>query len=313
MLNISNIINIPQILRHNLRMQKKINTVIVHSRVSNENVASTLIDLISYLQELGITVLSEEYTAAKLNLKVPAVTFMEMSGKADLVIVVGGDGSMLGAAREIALSGIPVLGINRGHLGFLTDFKPSDIRASLKEFLDGNYFTEERFLLETEIHNNGKGKEKSLALNETVIHSVKTAHMMDFSIYVNDNFMYSQKADGLIVSTPTGSTAYNLSAGGPIIEPSLNVVSLVPMFPQSMNCRPFLVRADSKIKISFHSCRSPEAILVNCDGQVNMEATECSEIIITKSPKILTVCHPHSYDYFEVLRSKLGFATKIVN
>src|SRR5574344_1870823 len=264
MLNISNIINIPKILRYNLRMQKKINTVIVHSRVSNENVASTLLDLISYLQELGITVLSEEYTAAKLNLKVPAVTFMEMSGKADLVIVVGGDGSMLGAAREIALSGIPVLGINRGHLGFLTDFKPSDIRASLKEFLDGNYFTEERFLLETEIHNNGKGKEKSLALNETVIHSVKTAHMMDFSIYVNDNFMYSE-------------------------------------------------RADSKIKISFHSCRSPEAILVNCDGQVNMEATECSEIIITKSPKILTVCHPHSYDYFEVLRSKLGFATKIVN
>ncbi len=295
-------------------LQKQIKSVVLHARVVNESVIQTLKELITFLRECHVDVYCEEYTSASICPTLPAVTFYEMKNKADLVIVLGGDGSMLGASREIAVSGIPVLGINKGHLGFLTDLKPQNLKESLRSIIYGEYFFEERFLLNTEIYVDGKVTEKSLALNEAVIHSVKTAHMMDFSIFVDDKFMYSQKADGLIISTPTGSTAYNLSAGGPIIEPSLNIISLVPMFPQSMNCRPLLLRADSKIKVLFTSrfSNAPEAITVNCDGQVILDATEKCEIVISKSPESLKICHPYTYDYFETLRAKLGFATKIV-
>lgn len=291
----------------------QIKSVVLHARVVNESVIQTLRELVEFLHKLNVTVYCEEYTAKNYYPTLPSLNFSEMANKADLAIVLGGDGSMLGVAREISMSETSVLGINKGHLGFLTDLKPQNLKESLRDIICGEYFFEERFLLQTEIYINNTLQQQSLALNEAVIHCVKTAHMIDFSIFVNDKFMYSQKADGLIISTPTGSTAYNLSAGGPIIEPSLNIISLVPMFPQSMNCRPLLLRADSEIKILFATkCNAAEAITVTCDGQIIMDATENCEIIIKKSPKSLKICHPYSYDYFETLRSKLGFATKIV-
>lgn len=292
--------------------KKTIKTVILHFKVGSEETIKLARTVASFLKENGIEVYCEEYTCAHFLPELKSVTFYEMKDRADLVIVFGGDGSMLGASRELAIANIPVLGINRGHLGFLTDLKPSDVPELLKPILKGKYFFEERFLLDTQIIENGKRTNQSLALNEAVIHSVKTAHMMDFSIYVNDKFMYSQKADGLIISTPTGSTAYNLSAGGPIIEPSLNIISLVAMFPHSMNCRPLLLSADSTLKVIFKSKASLEEITLTCDSQIIMHANEGAQIIIKKSPQILTICHPYSYDYFETLRCKLGFASKIV-
>ncbi len=293
-------------------MAKQIKSVIVQSRLANDKHIHTVIEVIKFLQSIGVDVYCEEMTAAKLNLNIPAVTFMEMSQKADLAIVVGGDGSMLGASREIAMSGIPVIGINRGHLGFLTDLHPHDLTKDLQKVINGEYFFESRFLISTEVLRNNRITNRSLALNEAVIQGAKTAHMIDFSIYVNDAFMYSQKADGLIISTPTGSTAYNLSAGGPIVEPSLDVISLVPMFPHSMNCRPFLLKAESVIRISFAPRIEPENITVTCDGQIIMETTDTSQIVMRKSPHVLTICHPFSYDYFASLRAKLGFASKLV-
>ena len=201
---------------------------------------------------------------------------------------------------------------NRGHLGFLTDINPHELRYKIIPVLNGEYTLEERFMLAVYVEEHGKQIGSGLALNEIVIHGDQTAHMMNFTIAVNDSVMYSQKADGFIISTPTGSTAYNLSAGGPIIEPSLDVICLVPMFPQSLNCRPLIFRADCNIAMTFNLTRNPENISVSCDGQVHIEARETSKVVIKKSPLILKICHPLSYDYFETLRSKLDFGAKIL-
>lgn len=291
-------------------MNSEIRTVAIYSLIRDESVAFTIMNLVRFLEGNGIGVAIEAATANRLRFDLPALSFAEMGGKAELIIVVGGDGTMISAGREIASAGVPVLGINRGHLGFLTDLAPKDIRRELYNILKGEYVVEERFLLSAQI--NSPIGDKALALNEVVIHGVKTAHMIDFSILVDNRFMYSQKADGLIISTPTGSTAYNLSAGGPIIEPSLNALSLVPMFPQSMNLRPIILNGDSVIKVFFSNKLNAEEITVSCDGQIIMRANDHCEITIRKHETPIRVCHPHSYDYFKVLRAKLGFGTKLV-
>lgn len=293
-------------------MAKKISSVVLCCRNATPGAYDTIQELKGLLAEQRI----QTYLAAEsdpcLHGGLPVLHHTEMAGKADLVIVVGGDGSMLGASRMLASAGIPVLGINRGHLGFLTDINPHELRYKIIPVLNGEYTLEERFMLAVYVEEHGKQIGSGLALNEIVIHGDQTAHMMNFTIAVNDSVMYSQKADGFIISTPTGSTAYNLSAGGPIIEPSLDVICLVPMFPQSLNCRPLIFRADCNIAMTFNLIRNPENISVSCDGQVHIEARETSKVVIKKSPLILKICHPLSYDYFETLRSKLDFGAKIL-
>ncbi|WP_314410243.1 NAD(+) kinase, partial [Pseudomonas kuykendallii] len=149
----------------------------------------------------------------------------------DLVIVVGGDGSMLGAARALAWSKVPVLGINRGSLGFLTDIRPDDLEAKVGEVLDGQYSVENRFLLEAEVRRNGDSIGEGDALNDVVLHPGKSTRMIEFELHIDGQFVCSQKADGLIIATPTGSTAYSLSAGGPIMHPKLDAIVIVPMYP----------------------------------------------------------------------------------
>ncbi len=293
-------------------MSKKIRTVAIVSRNANENVNTTIIELIALLKENNVKVYVTLNAEHSLRTVLPIIPTEKIKNTIDLIIVVGGDGSMLGASRDLAETGVPTLGINRGHLGFLTDINPSNLKEQIIPILNGDYSIEERFLLETEIYENNDLTNKGLALNEVVIHGKQTAHMMDFSITVNDSVMYSQKADGFIISTPTGSTAYNLSAGGPIIEPSLNVICLLPMFPQSLNCRPLIFRADCQIKINFKKKIDKEEINVTCDGQIHLTANENNEIVIKKSPIILKICHPKSYDYFMTLRSKLNFGSNLI-
>lgn len=294
-------------------MPQKISSVVLCCRNATPGAYDTIQELKGLMKEQGITTYLAFESDHCLHGDLQLLKHTEIAGKADLVIVVGGDGSMLGASRMLASAGIPVLGINRGHLGFLTDINPHELRYKILPILEGKYTLEERFLLSVEVENKGKQISSGLALNEVVIHGAQTAHMMNFSIAVNNSIMYSQKADGFIISTPTGSTAYNLSAGGPIIEPSLNVICLVPMFPQSLNCRPLIFRADCNISITFNPNHTPEKISVSCDGQVHIEASDTSKIVIKKSPMILKLCHPLSYDYFETLRSKLDFGANLVN
>ncbi|EFH72303.1 conserved hypothetical protein [Vibrio cholerae RC385] len=205
---------------------------------------------------------------------------------------------------------ISVIGVNRGNLGFLTDLNPEDFQQRLQEVLDGHYLQETRFLLEAEIHRHGQVKSHNAALNEAVLHPGKIAHMIEFEVYIDDNFAFSQRSDGLIVSTPTGSTAYSLSGGGPILSPSLNAITLVPMFPHTLSCRPLVVGGNQRIKLVV----SPEnrgTQEVSCDGQVSLPVSPGDEIHIYQSPNVLKLIHPQDYSYYHVLRTKLGWSSKL--
>ncbi|MGF1695082.1 NAD(+) kinase [Vibrio kyushuensis] len=237
-------------------------------------------------------------------------SLIDLGKKADLAIVVGGDGNMLGAARVLSRFDICVIGVNRGNLGFLTDLDPDNFQGDLLGVLNGEYRIENRFLLETEIHRHGQVKSHNSALNEAVLHPGQVAHMIEFEVYIDDTFAFSQRSDGLIVATPTGSTAYSLSGGGPILSPSLNAISLVPMFPHTLSSRPLVVDGNSRIKLIV----SPDnrgTQEVSCDGQISLPVSPGDEIHIYQSPTALKLIHPKDYSYYHVLRNKLGWSSKL--
>ena len=227
----------------------------------------------------------------------------------DLAVVVGGDGSVIGAARLLAFANIPIIGINRGHLGFLSDLSKNSFEEPLLEILNGKYHAEHRSCLRTEKIHRGKVIERSIALNEVVLSSTITAHMINFTVLFDGHFVYSLNADGLIISTPTGSTAYNLSAGGPIIAPELEAMCLTPMFPHSLTCRPIVVDGDHVITITLN--RSDHC-QISCDGQIKTDVCQGDELQVHMDRSIITILHPYTYDYFRVLREKLGWGGQLI-
>lgn len=238
------------------------------------------------------------------------IKLVEIGSQADLAIVVGGDGNMLGAARLLSRFDISVIGVNRGNLGFLTDLNPEEFTSPLSKVLQGHYVEEERFLLEAEVYRHGQLKSHNSALNEVVLHPGKIAHMIEFEVYIDDVFAFSQRSDGLIVSTPTGSTAYSLSGGGPILSPGLDAISIVPMFPHTLSSRPLVVASDSRVKLIV----SPDnrgTQEISCDGQISLPVSPGDEAHIFQSPHKLRLVHPEEYSYYHVLRNKLGWSSKL--
>ena len=201
--------------------QGQFKTIGLIGKPQHSEALQTLTSLYHFLKARGHAIVVDNRLTNDLNL--PKSKYDDLVGigqKCDLAIVVGGDGYMLGAARVLARFDISVIGVNRGNLGFLTDLDPENFEQPLTEVLEGKYQTENRFLLEAQVHSHGHMKSSSTAVNEAVLHPDKIAHMIEFEVYVNDNFMLNQRADGLILSTPTGSTAYSLSGGGPILTPN---------------------------------------------------------------------------------------------
>ena len=229
---------------------------------------------------------------------------VELGQHADLVIVVGGDGNMLGAARVLSRFDVAVVGINRGNLGFLTDISPDDFEQPLSEILEGKYRTELRFLLDVSVHRHQTIKAQNSAMNEMVLHADKVAHMIEFDAYIDNSFVFHQRSDGQIISTPTGSTAYSLSGGGPIVHPNLNAVTLVPMFPHTLTSRPLVIDADSEIKIVVSKANDAQ-LQISCDSHISLSVMPGDEIIIKKHPLGLRLVHPIQHDYYDVLRKKL--------
>ena len=224
----------------------------------------------------------------------------------DLVIAVGGDGNILSTARVLAPYGVPILGINRGKLGFLADISPEDIEVSLKEVLSGDYTTEEHFLLEGEVKGQ---KEIPSALNEVLVHSARMPKMIDMDLYVNDRYVYTQNSDGLIVSSPTGSTAYALSAGGPIMHPSLNAIVIVPMFPHSLTSRPLVVPGDEEIRIVIRKESGVDA-RVSFDSHLEFNIEAGDSLVIRKKQEKLVLVHPPGHSFYGICRSKLDWANR---
>lgn len=228
----------------------------------------------------------------------------------DIIVVVGGDGNMLGAAREMAKYDTPMIGINRGNLGFLTDLDPDNVEEELNAVLSGEHIIEKRFMIQGQVVRNGTVVAQKIALNELVIHAEKVATMIDFDVHINDKFAFSQRSDGLIISTPTGSTAYAMSAGGSIMCPDLNAISLIPMFPHTLSFRPLVIDGKKMVKVVARVHNGLSARLTN-DGQDGVELHDGDEILIEQFETALTLAHPKNYNYFTVLREKLGWANKL--
>jgi NAD+ kinase len=277
----------------------------------HEGAKATIEVLCKYLQQNGYNVAVETSVAQSINNENLAVlSLTEIGEHADLAIVVGGDGYMLGAARVLACYDIGVIGVNRGNLGFLTDLAPDTVIEQLEEILQGKSRSEERFIIEAEVYRHGKLKSSNSAVNEAVLHAGKVASMIEFEVYIDDSFMFTQRSDGLIISTPTGSTAYSMSAGGPILTPNLNALTLVPMFPHTLTSRPIVVDGDSEIKLIL-ATDNQQHLQVSCDGHVILSVMPGDEVIIKKSESSIQLIHPLDHDYFNVLRSKLNWGNKL--
>jgi NAD+ kinase len=228
----------------------------------------------------------------------------------DLVIVVGGDGTFLSAVRSLADFKIPVLGINLGRLGFLVDISPDRMFETLDQILAGNYVEESRFLLFAQVVRNDEVISEADAFNDVVVHIRDVARMIEFETYINGQFVNYQRADGIVISTPTGSTAYALSSGGPLLHATLEAIALVPICPHTLSNRPLVVNADSLVEIVIGQGEQSTA-QVTFDGQTAVDLAPGDKIRIKRKINPILLLHPASYDYYEILRAKLRWSEQL--
>ena len=260
--------------------------------------------MINSLSNLDISLYLDESSNNK-NKNFTVLEHEEYVKKVDIVIVFGGDGTLLNAARKYLNYEIPILGINMGNVGFLTDISTENFEKTIKEVLEGSYKIEERNLVSAKFGNN-----HLYGLNEVVIHSGAYAQLMRYRLNVNDKVVYEQRSDGLIIATPTGSTAYALSAGGPIIHPSLDVWTILPMLPQSLSSRPFVISSNEKVELDLFDGPNDNAKIC-VDGQDDIDIPYGEKILISKMEKTLKLVHPNDNDFFEACREKLGWSLNI--
>ncbi|MGE4593908.1 MAG: NAD(+)/NADH kinase [Gammaproteobacteria bacterium] len=233
---------------------------------------------------------------------------------ADLIIVVGGDGTILSTTRTFVDNNIPILGINLGHLGFLVDLAVERMTEAVSAILEGEYIKERRALLSCQIERKDKIILKNLAFNEVVIHRNHTPKMLDFDLYVDGDFVNNQRSDGIIIATPTGSTAYSLSSGGPIVHPSVNAITLVSICPHTMSHRPIVLHGESEVLV--HVLDSAERAIISFDGQSSDERPSMPKelgdrIRVRRHENFIHLIHPKRYDYFKIIRSKLHWGRKV--
>jgi len=291
-----------------MQAKEQFRTIGLIGRQGSDLVADSLHQLIELLDNQGMTIIIDESTASILPDDSHQKSSRKMMGEiCDLIIVVGGDGCLLGAARDFARSRVPLLGINRGRLGFLTDISPKDIAERVTEVLNGQCLMEERFLLEAEVKRDGQPVGESSALNDVVFHAGSSVTMLEFELFIEGQFVYCQRSDGLIISTPTGSTAYALSGGGPIMHPKLDAIVLVPMFPHTLSSRPLVVDGNSEIKIVVSENNECQPRL-SADAQGDISVEPGDVIYVRKKSHKMKLLHPMNHSFYESCRSKLGWS-----
>jgi NAD+ kinase len=294
-----------------LTVKSKFKRVILYARQhrANQGVSESLYRLVDFLEKQNVNVYQDVDTLLGFDVQLPVLTKNEMGEKQDLIVVIGGDGSLLSAARMATKVNTPVIGINRGRLGFLTDILPPDIETVLSAVLAGQYTEELRFLVHTRIYEGETTYFEGDALNDVVLSRGNETHLIEFSVHVNDQLVSHYRSDGMIISTPTGSTAYALSAGGPIMHPQLNAIVLVPMFSHSLSSRPLVIDGESKIELRISECNEAD-LRVSCDGHESRMVKPGQKVAIQKDTHQLRLLHPLDYHYYDTLRSKLGWESK---
>ena len=290
-------------------MHTPFNTIGIIGKPSDPDIAETLSGLYDYLTQHHYSVFVAEDSVQFIQDPSVASSSIDTLGQhCELVIAVGGDGTFLAAARAIVKYNIPLIGINLGRLGFLVDISPNELPAKLHQILQGHYTEEKRSLLRAKIIRDGKVIHEETAVNEVVIHRWVTPSMIEITTHIDGAFLNSQRSDGLIISTPTGSTAYSLSAGGPILYPSLKALVLVPLNPHTLSNRPIVIDDSAEIEISFCQTRQINA-LVTCDKIEIADVLISDKILIKKDPIPIRILHPEGHDFFQILRKKLNWSS----
>lgn len=283
-------------------MSLEFKTIALVGRISDARVESPMRALAAHLSKTGVRVVADANVAAKM--PVETLDEAELAAQADLLIAVGGDGTMLYAAALARAHGRPLLGVNRGRLGFLADVSPDEMLSSLDQVLAGNYSREPRLLLNATITAADGTRRNATALNDVVLQRRETGRMVDFETHIAGRFVNTHAGDGLIVATPTGSTAYSLSCGGPIIEPMLDAIALVPICPHSLSDRPIVVPSAHQIDIVLIERGNAKAEVI-VDGRSMGEIEPADRLTIASADTRITLIHPPGHDFYDILRSKL--------
>ncbi len=267
------------------------------------DVAEPLLRMANFLSGRGLNVLLDRLSAEYLDAcPYPAMTLADMAGKVDLAIVIGGDGTMLNIARTFSPHHVPLIGVNQGRLGFLTDLTLENMLDVIDGMLAGEYVTERRLLLSARVMRGEMEVFSGTAFNEVVVHRSQISSMVEFEVRIDGEYLYNQRADGLIVASPTGSTAYAMSAGGPILHPGLDVLELVPICPHTLSNRPIVVQASALLEILLHQTGD---IRVRLDSHTSFEMQLNDRIVVTRHPDTACLLHPVGHSYYHTLREKL--------
>ncbi len=286
-------------------MQKEFNRIVIigkfMQKAAVEQMQNDLADLAHHLHAKGIKVLFESDTAQYAGIDTyETVALDQLNGNVELVIVMGGDGTMLSVARALISSDIPLVGINRGRFGFLTDLRAEEMLQSIDAILSGSYQKEDRMMLSASVYRNDRVILENHAFNDIVIKS--GLRLIELEVVIDGNFVHKQRSDGLIVSTPTGTTAYSLSAGGPILHPALDAIALVPICPHTLSNRPFAVNSDSKIQVTLMQVDDAQ---ISFDGQYQLALKLGDYVKVERANEAVTLLHPSGYCYYDMLRNKL--------
>jgi NAD+ kinase len=289
---------------------KPVKTIALIGKFRSPDIAEPLIALAACIREKGIKVLVEAGTAEAVEGAAShadaVVDYASLATQADVAIVVGGDGTMLDAARRLAAHDVPLLGVNVGRVGFMTDLSRSEIRAGIDELVSGKLLVESRFLLEATITRDGSEVCRALAFNDVVVNKGEVGRMIELEVKVDGEFLYVLRADGMIVATPTGSTAYALSANGPILHPAVPGIAIVPLCPHALSNRPITISEHNVVELIL---LPPHDARVHFDGLGMFDARAGDCVRVERAPHTITLLHPQGYSYFAMLREKLHWSS----
>ncbi len=283
-------------------------TIVLVGKYQSPDVAEVVLRLAAFLRDNSYAVCIEQGTASAISMgnnAFPVVTYDEIGAQCDLALVLGGDGTMLNTARRLAAYGVPLVGVNQGRLGFLTDIARDEAVEKVSEILEGRFIEETRFMLSAEVLRGDERVFHTQALNDVVLNKGDIGRMIEFDLSIDAEYVYTQRSDGMIVSTPTGSTAYALSSNGPILHPRVDGIALVPLCPHALTARPITLPDTCVIDIHL---QPPHDARIHFDGQERFDARAGDTIRIRRSPHDIRLLHPESYSYFAMLREKLHWS-----
>ena len=286
-------------------MKSSFKTVALIGKYESPEVMAPLLKLARFLERRKVEVLMDRTAGSRAG-RAPyrVLPLEELGRRADLAIVIGGDGTMLNIARALAPHDVALIGVNQGQLGFLTDISVETMIGTIGAILDGKFVTEKRMLLEGRIRSRAQKASRELAFNDVVVSKGARGNMIELEVRIDGEFIYNQRSDGLIVATPTGSTAYAMSAGGPIVHPALSVMGLVPVSPHTLSNRPIVVSSDSVVDVIIRSAADPR---VHFDGHTRFDLREGDCVTVRRYSRAISLLHPARHSYYTMLREKLSW------